>query len=189
MKKKLLLPVFVAMLIVTIPATTSAQEALIGEVKLFAGNFAPKGWTLCEGQLLPISQNKALYSILGTMYGGDGKSNFALPDLRGRVPVGVGQGSGLSAVKDGQKQGTENVTLTVAQLPSHGHSLENVEEVAIKTSPGNNNTKKLLSPVVTVGSTTVTTKNTGGSQPVSIKQPSLGMRYIICIWGIYPSRN
>lgn len=165
MKKKLLLPVFVALLMLTIQATTSAQDPYIGEIRLFAGNFAPKGWAFCDGQLLRINENQALYSILETTYGGDGKSNFALPDLRGRVAVGVGHGTGLSPVTFGQKEGTENVTLTSAQLPWHEHAFNNVEEVTIKTSPDNNNTitNKVLSPVATNGETTVKTKSTGGS--------------------------
>jgi microcystin-dependent protein len=193
MKKQLLLPVFVILLISLSPAKVSAQEGFIGEVKLFAGNFAPRNWAFCDGQLLPISQNQALFSIVGTMYGGDGRTTFALPDLRARVPVGVGTGPGLSTVTQGQKQGSETATLTTAQLPSHEHKLDNVAEVDIKTSPGNTNnkteTQKVLTPVTTAGSTTVTTTNTGGSQPVSIKPPSLGLRYIICITGIFPSRN
>lgn len=193
MKKQLVVSVFVVFLMGLLPQKVTAQEGFIGEVKLFAGNFAPRNWAFCDGQLLPISQNQSLFSIVGTMYGGDGRTTFALPDLRGRVPVGVGTGPGLGTVQQGQKQGAETATLTTAQLPSHEHKLENVAEVDGKSSPGNNNnkteTQKVLSPVTTAGSTTVTTTNTGGSQPISIKPPSLGLRYIICLLGTYPSRN
>jgi microcystin-dependent protein len=176
------------------PTKVAAQEGFIGEVKLFAGNYAPRNWAFCDGQLLPISQNQALFSIVGTLYGGDGRTTFALPDLRGRVPVGVGAGPGLSTVNQGQKQGAETITLTTSQLPSHEHKLENVAEVDIKSSPVNNNhskteAQKVLTPVTTAGATTVTTTNSGGSQPISIKPPSLGLRYIICIIGIFPSRS
>ena len=191
MKKRLLVP-FLSMIIMSMSVINSyAQDGMIGEVKLFAGNFAPRNWALCEGQLLSIAQNTALFSILGTTYGGDGRTTFALPDLRGRVPVGIGQGPGLSSVQDGQKQGAENVTLTIAQLPMHDHGLKNIDEADINLPNNKNNTetKKVLTPVTSGGSTTTGTKPTGGSQPVSIKPPSLGMRYIICIVGIYPSRN
>lgn len=194
MKKKLLSAIFILMIIGSAPTKANAQEAFLAEVKLFAGNFAPRGWMKCEGQLLPISQYSALFSLLGTIYGGDGRTTFALPDMRGRVAVGVGNGPGLSPVREGQKHGAETATITINQLPSHEHNLENVTEIDIKTSPGNNNnnnndSKKALSPVATGGSTTVTTTNTGGSQAISIKPPSLGMIYIICVQGIFPSRS
>ena len=96
-------------------------DPLLGEIKIFAGNFAPRGWALCDGQLLSISQNSALFSLLGTIYGGDGRTSFGLPDLRGRLPIHQGQGAGLSARQLGQSGGEEQTTLTVGHLPSHNH--------------------------------------------------------------------
>jgi len=101
------------------------MDPFLGEIIMFAGNFAPRGWALCEGQLLPISQYSALFSILGTTYGGDGRTTFALPDLRGRAPIAPGTGPGLSTRKLGQRGGTETVTLTINQMPSHNHLTQN----------------------------------------------------------------
>src|SRR5271166_5833783 len=98
-------------------------DPFLGEIRIFGGTFAPLGWAFCQGQLLPIAQNTALFSLLGTTYGGDGVSNFALPDLRGRVPMGMGQGPGLSPYVQGQMGGAESVTLTTQQMPPHSHSV------------------------------------------------------------------
>ncbi len=136
-------------------STASAQECFIGEVKMFAGNFAPRGYAFTHGQLLPIAQNSALFSILGTTYGGDGRTTFALPDLRGRAPIGAGAGPGLNNRRLGEKLGSETVT-----EPSAG----------IKSEPGTD-------PVVI------------GGRPVNNMQPSIGLNYIICLQGIYPSRS
>ncbi|MFY1113097.1 MAG: tail fiber protein, partial [Methanosarcinaceae archaeon] len=103
-----------------------SSEPFIGEIRMFAGNFAPRGWAFCDGQLLPISQNTALFSILGTTYGGDGRTTFGLPDLRGRVPVHAGSGPGLSTVRLGDTGGAETVTLSQAQMPSHNHTIPEV---------------------------------------------------------------
>ncbi len=177
------------------------SEPFIGQLILFAGNFAPQGWAFCNGQLLSIAQNTALFSILGTTYGGDGVSNFALPDLRGRAPVGFGQGPGLSNYNLGQQTGSENVTLTQAQMPAHGHNL------GAQASPGN-----ALSPAgaflaqgdagrsgtvndYTTSTTSPTTLNqasvqpAGGSQPHPNIQPVLAMNYIIALQGVFPSRG
>ncbi|WNW02950.1 tail fiber protein [Tenacibaculum sp. HL-MS23] len=118
---------FLGLLFIYLLSTTTskAQEAMLGEVKIFAGNFAPRGWAFCDGQLLSISQNQALFSLLGTTYGGDGRSTFALPDLRGRVPFGPRSGPGLSTYRWGQRGGAETRTLTVAQMPSHNHLTTN----------------------------------------------------------------
>jgi microcystin-dependent protein len=188
-----------------------AQEGYLAEVRIFAGNFAPRGWALCEGQLLSISQNTALFSLLGTIYGGDGRTTFALPDMRGRVAVGPGAGPGLSQYREGQRGGTETNTLTIAQLPAHNHDAA----VVIKASNANATTKEpggnyFASSIYTInrgntadvlsyGATTnvemnanaidVTVGNTGGSQSVENRQPYLSMNYIICIQGVYPSRS
>ena len=144
-------------------APTEDSEPFIGEIMMFGGNFPPRNWAFCDGQLLPIAQNTALFSLLGTTYGGDGRTTFALPDLRGRVPVGVGSGPGLTPVSWGQRSGTETNTVTVNQLASHSHNLP---------APANG-----------------PTPNTGGSQSINNMQPYLGLYYVIALQGIYPSRN
>ena len=101
------------------------MDPFIGEIVMFGGNFAPRGWAFCDGQLLPIAQNTALFSILGTTYGGDGRTTFALPDLRGRAPIGPRQGPGLTDYRLGQRSGQETVTLNVTQIPSHNHATQN----------------------------------------------------------------
>ena len=172
-----------------------AQEGFIGEIRMFAGNYAPQGWAFCQGQLLSISQNTALFSILGTTYGGDGRVTFALPNLSGRVPVGVGQGAGLTNRQLGEVSGTETVTLTTAQMPAHSHTVNAVTADGNQNLPTNSfpaNTKTLDKEYSTVAPNTTMNPTmigvSGGSQPFSIMQPSLGMNYIICVNGIYPSR-
>jgi microcystin-dependent protein len=145
-------------------AVRSSSMPYLGEVDLFGGNFAPRGWASCDGQILPINQNQALFSLLGTTYGGDGRTSFALPDLRGRTPVGPRQGPGLSDRNLGEKAGSETVTLTEAKMPSHNHTLPD--------------------PYVSE-----TTGNTGGGQPHDNMQPYLGLNYAIALQGIYPSRS
>lgn len=192
MKLKSLLPLFLVVVFSFSSTGISAQEGFLGEVKLFAGNFAPRGWAFCQGQLLSISQNTALFSILGTTYGGDGRTTFGLPDLRGRVPAGTGSGPGLSNYSLGQKIGTETVTLTNSNLPSHAHTLSGISELTIKSNPNDKSDTKALVPANTPGSTPVTnlnTQNMGGSQSINNIQPTLGMNYIICLQGIFPSRS
>jgi len=176
------------------------MDQYLGEIRIFAGNFAPMGWALCNGQLLPIQQNTALFSVLGTTYGGDGKTNFALPDLRGRVPMGFGQGPGLSSRQEGERGGVESETLTAAQMPAHSHSVH-ASETATTGDP------KGAVPAKTVGNTpaaagahiyaakpdaTVMSAAmigpTGGGQPVSVLQPFLAINFIIALTGIYPSQ-
>ncbi len=176
-----------------------AQEAYIGEIRMFAGNFAPRGWALCDGQLLPIHQNQALFSIVGTMYGGDGRTTFALPDLRGRVVVHPGQGPGLTRRQIGEKGGSETNTLTIAQIPAHSHTASATNPVFNDEANTDDPTGKHPAvsgenmysdkatgngalPEVTIG-------NTGGGQAVNNMQPFLGINYIICLQGIFPSRN
>lgn len=170
------------------------MEPLIGMIVQFAGNFAPKGWQFCQGQLLPISQNQALFSILGTTYGGNGTTTFALPDLRGRVCIQPGQGPGLSNYGLGESSGAESVTLLVNNMPAHNHSYN-----AASTGEGERAATggALGAPAANI----FTTKNpidtamnaqvigmTGGSQPVSIMQPFLAINWLIATEGIYPSR-
>lgn len=180
------------------------MDPFIGEIIMFAGNFAPRGWAFCSGQLLPISSNSALFSILGTTYGGDGRTTFALPDLRGRVPVHPGSGPGLSTYRLGEKAGAENVTLTTAQIPSHHHDISpgNVEvgneakgTVSSNTAAGNyvgNHTDAFR----TTGgggnlasSLNGNTANTGGGGSHNNIQPLLCVNFIIALDGIYPSRS
>ncbi|MEM6321329.1 MAG: tail fiber protein [Bacteroidota bacterium] len=161
-----------------------STNPLIGTIGMFAGNFAPRGWAFCNGQLLPISENQALFSILGTTYGGDGRRSFALPDMRGRSPMHAGDGPGLTPRRLGQRIGSETNTLTVNQLPSHSHSLPATEQ------PNGNGTTN----VVVVGkddrpTTTVMTQSTGANQSVNNIQPCLAVNFCIALIGIFPSRN
>ncbi len=173
-------------------------DPFIGEVILFAGNFAPRGWAFCEGQLLSISSNQALFSILGTTYGGDGRSTFALPDLRGRVPIQQGHGAGLSQHNLGSKGGGETVTLTKNQLASHNHTLGcHVGKVADAETPANNTLGKenvgkaeiysTVDPDATMRSTSI--GETGGNEAHNNMQPFLALNYIIALQGVFPSRN
>ncbi|MDB6053818.1 MAG: phage tail collar domain protein [Verrucomicrobiales bacterium] len=169
----------------------------IGEITLFAGNFAPRGWAFCNGQLLSISQNTALFSILGTTYGGNGQTTFALPDLRGRVPIHPGQGPGLSNYNLGQLGGTENVTLSTTQLPPHNHPVNAVASGGNQASPVGNlpavestGTSKDFSNAATTGQMSPgMIANTGGGSPVPVLQPYGCVNYIIALQGIFPSRN
>lgn len=157
-----------------------AQEPYLGEIRMFAMGFAPKGWALCNGQILSINQNAALFSILGTTYGGDGQNNFALPDLRGRAPIHQGQGLGLSNRVMGERSGSETVTVTQSQMPAHIHLANAVANtVATQTSPANNFWGKptLLKPYSTGSPDTTmnsgTVGATGGSQPHENMHPYL----------------
>jgi len=180
-----------------------AQDQFVGEIRLFACNFAPKGWAKCEGQILPISQNTALFSILGTTYGGDGKTTFALPDLRDRMAIGFGQGPGLSYVTLGQTDG--NTTLAPNNLPAHTHSVDIKVSSGTGTSSIPSASTSLAAPVQIFNSASrpvteyivaspditlsnVTTSTTGSSTPLST-QPSLASTYCIALQGIFPPRN
>ncbi|RFS15514.1 phage tail protein [Emticicia sp. C21] len=177
------------------------MEGTIGEIRMFAGNFAPKSWAFCQGQLLSIAQNTALFSILGTTYGGNGQTTFALPDFRSRVPVGQGQGPGLSPIDLGEVAGSETNTLTISQLPAHIHSLNaSANGPTINTANGNllasqsRSNGGTMPNVYVANSGAVPMANsaigvTGGSQPFNNMQPYLGMNFIICLQGIFPSRN
>lgn len=176
-----------------------SSEPMLGEVILFAGNFAPRGWAFCDGQLLPISSNQALFSLLGTIYGGDGRTTFALPDLRGRTPIGAGNGPGLSTIRQGQKAGAESTTLSMNNLPSHNH-LVSGEVPGFAMHPKELEPKyiKGAKSFITVGNESntqvaISEKNssglTGSNQPFSIRNPYVGMRYIIALQGTFPSRS
>src|SRR5690606_2295885 len=178
MKKTMTLLLVVATL--SFSYNLSAQEPFLGEIKMFAGTFAPNGWAKCEGQILSISHNSALFSLLGTTYGGDGQTTFALPDLRGRAPLHSGQGPGLSDYSLGQQGGTESTTLTVNNLPAHNHTINGIVEDGNSASPTGNFPAgtKLLDPEYS-NSGTVTPMNasmvgnTGNSNPINNMQPYL----------------
>ncbi len=172
------------------------SEPFLAEIRIFAGNFAPRGWALCDGQLLPINNYQALYSLLGTTYGGDGRTTFALPDLRGRLVVHAGDGAGLTPRKLGAKGGAETVTLTAAELPAHSHTVQCVSAVGNKTLPAGHLpaaeavAKDLWSSNAANGTMKASMiKNTGGSNSHNNVQPYLAVNYIIALQGLFPSRN
>ncbi len=203
------------------------SEPYIGQICMFAGNFAPRGWAFCQGQLLAISTNTALFSILGTTYGGNGQTTFALPDLRGRFPTNPGQGPGLASITLGEMSGTENVTMLSTQMPMHTHGVTTtanatstgslqVAGTGSNASPTPSTTNNVLGasvaggpPSAAIWSDTLTnpvtlanpeTINTtldvnvavqpaGGNQPLPIRNPYLGINFIIALEGIFPSRN
>jgi microcystin-dependent protein len=162
---------------------------------MFGGNFAPVGWAMCNGQLLAISQFQAVFSLIGTSYGGDGRSNFALPDLRGRVPIHMGQGAGLSSYVLGENGGAETVTLTQSNLPAHTHSIKGVGAVGNVANPTGTvpaigskpNYYSTSVPNVTMNAAMVT--STGGGTPANNIQPFLCINFIFALQGIFPSRN
>lgn len=163
-------------------------QPYVGEIRMFAGNFAPAGWMFCEGQLLPISENETLFQLIGTTYGGDGQSTFALPDLRGRIPIH--QGNGFILAETG---GAEEITLTVNQIPAHSHPLLASSGVSTVTDPGGNvsgQTGTFDGYQTTPGATTMAPQSispVGGSQPHTNFQPYLCVDFIISLFGIFPS--
>lgn len=174
------------------------MDPFLAEITLFGGNFAPRGWAFCSGQLLPINQYSALFSILGTTYGGDGRTTFALPDLRGRVAIQQGSGPGLSHYSLGQRGGKETEVLTIANLPSHQHTVRMpVAEEGDEASPvgnvlagdPNGATNYKAAPDNGEFLASATSDNTGGSQGFDVRQPYLGLNYIIALQGVFPSRN
>ncbi len=170
-------------------------EPFVGEVRMFAGNFAPQGWLFCDGSLLSIANYEVLYTLIGTTYGGDGQQTFALPDLRSRVPIGDGQGSGLSNYIIGQRGGVETVTLTVAQLPAHTHPVFASSLPGSTANPVTDFFAKYPGevPAYSTGGDFVvnvgTGGNAGGGQPHNNLQPYLAVNYIISTAGIYPSQG
>ena len=167
------------------------MDPFIGEIRLVPFNFAPKGWALCEGQLLPINQNQALFSLLGTTYGGDGRTTFSLPDLRGRIPVGAGQPSAGSSYPLGTTGGQETVELTTSQLPAHAHT--------VHASSAAGTTKNPATAFPAGGGAYAAQRNvrmkaamigrTGGGEEHENRQPYLSLNYIIALQGIYPAQN
>lgn len=186
------------------------MEPFIGQIIMFAGNFAPRGWAFCDGQLIAISQNEALFSILGTTYGGDGRTTFGLPDLRGRAPIGPRTGPGLSTYALGQRGGVETVTLSVNQIPSHNHIASTTAslfgqsasgdedsigpDVVLASGSGTSSEVYSLKGANTkMGDSSIVAKTTvlnqGGSQWHTNIQPFLGINYIIALQGVFPSRS
>lgn len=166
-------------------------EPFLAEIRIVGFSFAPKGWAFCNGQFLPINQNQALFSLLGTTYGGDGRTTFALPDLRGRSPVHFGSGITL-----GQKGGEEAHTVSIAEMPDHSHLAKASNENSDQNNPQGNLLGQALNlyvplagnpPLVTILPATIA--NTGGSQPHENMQPSLVLNFCIALAGIFPSRN
>jgi microcystin-dependent protein len=167
----------------------------IGEIRMFGGNFNPNGWAMCDGALQPISQNDALFQLIGTTYGGDGQSTFALPDLQGRIPLHQGQSTTGSVYVIGQKAGVESVTLTTNSMPTHSHAFQASTDNGLATSPtGNvlasNGQIKNFSPFPpTVAQNGNALTQAGGSQPHDNMMPYLVITFIISLFGIFPSQN
>lgn len=172
------------------------MEPFIGMMVMFGGNFAPRNWALCDGTLLSISQYQALFSILGTTYGGDGRTTFALPEMRGRVPMHPGSGPGLTTRRLGEKSGTENVTLTTNQIPSHNHTatLKGSDEDA---NIGETDAASLANftgyvadaPNTDMNAGSITVAHNGGGHSHTNVQPFLCVNFLIALVGTYPSRN
>ena len=182
------------------------MDPFLAEIVMFGGNFAPRGWAKCEGQLLPINSNSALFSILGTMYGGDGRTTFGLPDMRGRTPVGVGRGPGLSDYRQVPGGGHEQVHLNVTNLPAHNHTasaslkasftpplgggtLTNPSGANLSSSGETIYTTNAANQTMAADSVAVTIGNTGGNIPFSVVQPWCAVQFIIALQGVFPSRS
>ncbi|RXT04269.1 phage tail protein [Ammoniphilus sp. CFH 90114] len=173
------------------------SDAFLAEIRIFAGNFPPKGWAFCNGQILPLAQNTALFSLLGTMYGGDGKTTFALPNLQGRVPIGAGQGQGLSAYDLGKQGGEATVALTISEMPEHSHQVR----VGDKTDTNSDPTGRVWTEVkgrngrdaygsgahVPMNGSAI--RSTGNSIPHNNRQPYLGLNFIIALQGTFSPRS
>lgn len=169
------------------------SEPFLAEVRIVGFNFAPRGWAFCDGQILPISQNQSLYSLLGTTYGGDGRTSFALPDLRGRTPIHVGSSNGSIHLL-GQKGGEETHTLSAAEMPQHDHVLQGTNNPATTTSAAGNVLGSTTSNVYTATAATVSLStaaslSVGGGQAHNNMQPTLVLNFCIALQGLFPSRN
>jgi microcystin-dependent protein len=183
------------------------MEGTIAEIRMFAGTFAPNSWAFCQGQILSIASNTAFFSLLGTTYGGNGQTTFGVPDFRGRVPVGAGQGPGLSQYSLGQMGGTESYTIANANFPAHTHPFSGSVAMPGNAATGNADTPGNNYPAGLTGTNMYSTVNNGSGlgnmqlaltaaaagsaspAPVNNIQPVMGMNYVICMFGIFPSRN
>jgi microcystin-dependent protein len=172
-------------------------QPFVGEIRMFAGNFPPVGWMFCEGQLLPISENETLFQLIGTTYGGDGQSTFALPNLASRIPIHMGTGSSGTPYQLAESGGVESVTLTVAQIPAHTHPLMASQDAGSQNNAGNQvlaaqspvsiYRPNAVAPNVPMNASSVSPA--GGSQPHDNMQPFICINYIISLFGIFPSPN
>jgi microcystin-dependent protein len=171
-------------------------DPFVAEIRIFPFNFAPKGWAFCDGQILPISQNTALFSLLGTTYGGDGKSNFALPDMQGNAPMHPGQGPGLSLHDLGETGGSEAVTLLESEIPAHGHTLMALAAAGNRTTPINNSIARVTGatpyaagspPLVSMAAQAIAVA--GGDLPHNNMQPYLTLNFCIALQGVFPPRT
>ena len=172
------------------------SEPFIAEIRIFAGNFAPRGWAFCDGQLLPIAQNSALFAVIGTIYGGNGETDFALPDLRSRAAMHAGNGPGLTPRSLGERGGASDVTLTEANLPPHTHSHAATAFPANTFTPGPTAVtsravggRPYTSAAPDVSLSGAAVENTGGGQAHNNLQPYIGLNYVIALIGIFPSRS
>lgn len=194
MRKIILLICFILTL-----SVAKAEQPYVGEIKMFAGNFAPTGWAFCHGQLLPIAENETLFELIGTTYGGDGQNNFALPDFRGRIPVHQGTLNGITKTI-GETGGTETVTMKVNQMPVHNHLVfvssskaSGNAAISLKNADGSN-VKSAFTTVVTNPATPITVLHnstigeTGTAQPIDIAQPATAINYIISLYGVFPTQ-
>ena len=176
------------------------SEPFIAEIRIFGGNFAPRGWAFCDGQLLPISQNTALFSLIGTTYGGDGRTTTGLPNLQGRAPMHPGRGPGLTARRLGQNLGIETVTLSEVQIPTHKHTAkadrsssnpggptEDARSTFGRTGGGDGYQTNITDNLINLASETLST--TGGGQGHNNMQPYLTLNFIIALVGVFPSRS
>lgn len=173
------------------------SEPFIAEIRIFAGNFAPRSWAFCDGQLLPIAQNTALFSLIGTTYGGDGRTTTALPNMQGRAPMHPGRGPGLTSRRLGEKVGIETVTLAEAQIPSHSHTVKADSDRGATTNTPTTSTWLSRStggfawatPAGEIAMESTMVADTGGNQAHNNMQPFLTMNFIIALQGLYPSRS
>lgn len=190
-----------ALALMSAPPASAGPDPFIGEVAIYPYNFCPRGWAPAHGQLLPISEHTALFSLFGTMYGGDGRTTFALPDLRGRVAVGTGQGTGLSERRHGSKFGAESVTLGMNNLPAHAHQATVMASTGVPDAmapsgeaPADFSADGIeayssAAPSAPMAEGSVAVSETGGGEPVPIAPPSLALQHCIALQGMYPSRN
>jgi microcystin-dependent protein len=171
------------------------SEPFVGQIAMFGGNFAPRNWAFCDGQLMQVSQNDALFSLVGTIYGGDGRTTFGLPDLRGRVPIHQGSGPGLTPRPIGQKSGSEQVTLNTNTLPTHSHAFKGSGEIANSPNPQGRVVAKPTTVDLYINEAQgadlagEATGNAGGSQHHTNVMPFQCVTFIIALYGVYPSRN